>query len=192
MSETSAETTPRPSDEQLLASFQESGQASAAEDLVRRHLPRVNAIVYQMVLDESVADDVTQEVFLRALRSLSGFRRDAKFSTWLCRVALNTTYNYLNSMKNQRIQYRADLSEGRSHEPLPEDSVLAVELDGQIQAALSELSPKLRAAIVLTSIEGFDAREAARIEGCTTPTMYWRVHQARRKLRHRLRNWLSP
>ncbi len=192
MSETSAQTSPTPSDEQLLASFQESGQASAAEDLVRRHLPRVNAIVYQMVLDDSVADDLTQEVFLRALRSLSGFRHQAKFSTWLCRVALNTTYNYLNSMNNSPIQYCPDLSENRSREPSPDGPLLEAELDGQIRAALSELSPKLRAAIVLTSIEQLDVKEAAGIEGCTTATMYWRIHQARKKLRHRLRNWLSP
>jgi RNA polymerase sigma-70 factor (ECF subfamily) len=69
---------------------------------------------------------------------------------------------------------------------------MEAELDGQIRAALSELSPKLRAAIVLASVEGFGAREAARIEGCTTATMYWRIHQARKELRHRLRNWLSP
>ena len=145
-----------------------------------------------MVLDESVADDLTQEVFLRALRSLSGFRHQASFSTWLCRVALNTTYSYLKAARNSPIRYCADLSEDRSREPSPEGRVLEAELDGQIRAALSELSPKLRAAIVLTSLEELDVKEAARIEGCTTATMYWRIHHARKKLRHRLRNWLSP
>ncbi|HUT10595.1 MAG TPA: sigma-70 family RNA polymerase sigma factor [Thermoguttaceae bacterium] len=184
--------TPAPSDEQLLASYRESGRASAAEELVRRHLPRVNALVYRMVLDESVADDITQEVFLRVLRSLSGFRHKARFSTWLCKVALNATYSYLKSEKGSPVRYCREPSEGHSREPSPEDAVLEAELDAEIRAALSELSPKLRAAIVLTSVEQLDVKEAARIEGCTTATMYWRIHQARKKLRHRLKNWFSP
>jgi len=192
MAEILAQTGPAPSDEQLLASFQESGQASAAEELVRRHLPRVNAMVYQMVLDESVADDLTQEVFLRALRSLSGFRRQAKFSTWLCRVALNTTYSYLKAVRNSPVRFIPELSEHRSRESAPEGPVLEAELDGEIRAALSELSPKLRGAIVLTSLEELSVKEAAKIEGCTTTTMYWRIHHARKQLRKRLRNWMSP
>ena len=184
--------TPAPSDDQLLALLRESGQAGAAEDLIRRHLPRVNGLVYQMVLDESVADDLTQEVFLRALRNLSGFRHQASFSTWLCRVALNTTYSYLKAARNSPLRYCSDLPEDRSREPSPEGPVLEAELDGEIRAALSELSPKLRAAMVLTSLEGLNVKEAARIEGCTTATMYWRIHHARKKLRHRLKNWLSP
>jgi RNA polymerase sigma-70 factor (ECF subfamily) len=189
--------TPTPSDEQLLALHQESKRsgaerASAVEDLLRRHLPRINALVYRMVLDESVADDITQDVFLSALGGLSTFRHKAKFSTWLCRIALNTTYSYLRTEKRSPISYCRELSEDCSREPSPEATVLWAELDGEVRAALSELSPKLRAAIVLTSLDQLDAKEAAQIEGCTIATMYWRIHQARKKLRHRLQNWLSP
>ena len=70
--------------------------------------------------------------------------------------------------------------------------VFAKELDSEIESALASLSPKLRAAIVLTSVQGLDVKEAARIEGCTTATLYWRIHQARRQLRSRLERWLSP
>ena len=141
---------------------------------------------------ESVADDITQDVFLSALGGLSNFRHKAKFSTWLCRIALNTTYSYLRTEKRSPISYCRELSEDCSREPSPEATVLCAELDGEVRAALSELSPKLRAAIVLTSLDQLDAKEAAQIEGCTIATMYWRIHQARKKLRHRLQNWLSP
>jgi RNA polymerase sigma-70 factor (ECF subfamily) len=60
-----------------------------------------------------------------------------------------------------------------------------------VEAALGELSPKLRGAIVLTSLQNLEAKEAARIEGCTTATMYWRIHEARRQLKKRLKKYLS-
>jgi len=105
---------------------------------------------------------------------------------------LNATYSYLKSERGSPVRYCREPSEDHSREPSPEDAVLEAELDAEIRKALSELSPKLRAAIVLTTTERLDVRQAARIEGCTTATMYWRIHQARKKLRQRLKNWLSP
>ena len=180
------------SDEELVASYQRSGETSLLEELVPRHLPRVSALVGQMVLDESAAEDVVQEVFLRAFRQLGGFRGKSSFGTWLYRVALNTTYTYLKRQRRSPIEYRAVLRDPGTVRAGPEDTVLQAELDGEIEAALAELSPKLRAAVALISIEGLKVSEAAKIENCTTATMYWRIHEARKQLRHRLRDYLSP
>jgi RNA polymerase sigma-70 factor (ECF subfamily) len=179
-------------DEQLVDSYRNSGEPSAADELVRRHLPRVNGMIYQMVLDESASDDLTQEVFLRAVSRLHTFRGDSSFATWLLRVALNTTYSYLQRRKRSRIEYVPRPPERRDSQPGPDESVLAGELSGEIEAALAGLSPKLRAAIVLTSLQHLDVGEAARIEGCTTAALYWRIHQARKQLRSRLEKWLLP
>jgi DNA-directed RNA polymerase specialized sigma24 family protein len=73
----------------------------------------------------------------------------------------------------------------------PEELAAASELDGAISAAMATLSPALRAAIVLTSVNGCSVGEAARTEGCPVPTMYWRVHKARKILRRRLASYLS-
>jgi RNA polymerase sigma-70 factor (ECF subfamily) len=107
-------------------------------------------------------------------------------------VALNTTYSYLKAARNSPIRFRPELSEHCWRESAPEGPVFEAELDSEIRAALSELSPKLRAAIVLTSLEELNVKEAATVEGCTAATMYWRIHQARKQLRKRLRNWLVP
>jgi RNA polymerase sigma-70 factor (ECF subfamily) len=185
---------PEPSvltDEQLVARYQESGDGEAVEELVQRHLPRVNSLVRQMVFDESAADDVTQEVFLRAIRGMSLFRRKSTFATWLFRIALNTTYNHLKKSGNRCVEYRPTLPEPGGNRPAVPDPVMEAEVDAAIQAALAELSPKLRAAIVLTCLQQMSVNDAAKAEGCTTATMYWRVHQARKQLRSRLAKYLS-
>jgi RNA polymerase sigma-70 factor (ECF subfamily) len=179
------------SDEKLVACYQDSGDGDAIAELVQRHLPRVNSLVRQMVFDESAADDLTQEVFLRAIRSMSGFRRKSTFGTWLFRIALNTTYNHLKQSGNGRVEYRPTVPEPGGNRSTVPDAVMEAEVDAEIQAALSELSPKLRAAIVLTCLQQMPVKDAAKAEGCTAATMYWRVHQARKQLQSRLEKYLS-
>ena len=180
-----------PTDEQLVASYQRSGESNAVDDLFQRHLRRVNNLLYHMLLDESTADDLTQEVFLRALQALPRFRGEARFSTWLYRVALNSSYGHLRAQRRSRLVYQPTVPETKLDGAGPDRSALQVELNEEIRAALAELSPKLRAAIVLTALHDVDVSEAARIEGCTTATMYWRIHQARKQLSGRLAKYLS-
>jgi RNA polymerase sigma-70 factor (ECF subfamily) len=73
----------------------------------------------------------------------------------------------------------------------PDHLALDRELEAEIAAALADLTPKLRAALVLTTLHGLGVAEAARIEGCGLPTLYWRIHQARKELRKRLARYLD-
>jgi RNA polymerase sigma-70 factor (ECF subfamily) len=179
------------SDEQLVAAYQQSGDADAVAELVSRHVAGVRRVVFPMVLDETVADDLTQEALLRALRGLPKFRGKAAFSTWLHRVALNTTYDYLKRKKHSPVEYRREVPDSAGAGTGATGSAELAELDAHIQAALADLSPKLRAAIVLTAFQQWDAQQAARVEGCTVATMYWRIHEARKQLRSKLKPWLS-
>ena len=163
---------PRPIDEELIALYQQAGDTIAVEKLVRRHLRRINAMIFQMVLDEAVADDLTQEVFLRALRGLKNFRGASKFSTWLYRVARNAAYGHLRSQRRTRVEYQSQPPESETGQAAPESRVFERERNAEIQAALAALSPKLRMAIVLTTFQDLDVDAAARIEGCTVATMY--------------------
>jgi RNA polymerase sigma-70 factor (ECF subfamily) len=181
------------SDEQLVACYKDSGRREALDELTRRHLGRVRAMIYPMVLDGTLADDLTQEVFLRAFRGLASFNGRSRFSTWLYRVAMNTTNSFLIRRRRAPVGFRAELPDvSRSSAQRPEACVMDVELQTDIQAALGELPPKLRAAIVLIAMDGMDAGEAARIEGCSRPTMYWRLHEARKRLKQRLKGHLTP
>ena len=182
-----------PTDEELVAAFRHSGQKQHLDDLVRRHITGVRCMIYQMVLDDNDADDLTQEVFLRAIRGLGRFKGDARFGTWLYRVAMNTTYSFLARRKRSPIDPVAEVPEGAdSRNSRPENLAMQNELDQTVRAALEALSPSLRAAIGLTTLQGLGIKEAARIEGCTTATMYWRIHQARKILWERLARHLSP
>jgi RNA polymerase sigma-70 factor (ECF subfamily) len=186
------DSSPDRTDEQLVDSFQRSGDAGAAEELLRRHLPRVRGVVLPMVLDDSTADDLTQEAFLRAFRGLKGFRRKATFATWLYRLTVNVVYDHFKSKGNTAVEYHPRVPDQETSLPTPDAAALHIELDTEIESALAELPPKLRGAIVLTCFEQVGVKEAARIEGCTTGTMYWRIHEARKRLRNRLAKYLKP
>jgi RNA polymerase sigma-70 factor (ECF subfamily) len=154
-------------DEQLVAQYQASGQSQDLEELVQRHLPRVHSIVDQIVLDPSVAEDLTQEAFLKAFQQLGKFRGEARFGTWLYRIAVNTAYTYLRRNQRSPVEFRDEV-EAAGGEQDPDARLLTAELDGEIQAALAALSPTLRAAIVLTSFQELAVSEVAEIENCTT------------------------
>lgn len=181
------------SDEQIVASYRESGQREALDELTERHLGTVRAMIYAMVLDNALADDLTQEVFLRVFRGLAGFNGQAKFSTWLFQVAMNTTYSFLTRRNRSPVTFCGELpdcpQDGRES---PDGAAVKKEVNAAIRAALAELTPKLRAAIVLVALEQMDAAEAARIERCSTATMYWRLHEARKQLKKRLERHLCP
>lgn len=180
-------------DAELIASYRRTGARETLDTLVRRHLDRVRNMVFQMVLDDSVADDLTQDVFLRACVGLRSFKGKSEFSTWLYRVALNTTYSYLSRRDRSPIDTSNEPPEPQSWPHAgPVQTAMRTELQQQIEESLAELTPKLRAAIVLTSLQNLETAAAAKIEGCSPSTMYWRVHEARKQLKERLKGYLSP
>lgn len=182
----------RLTDDQLIAAFREEGDSHALNRLVERHLPRVRALIYGMLLDDAAADDLTQEALLRACRHLGSFNGTSQFSTWLYRIAMNAAHDHLRRLQKSPVNSRAKLPPAQEASTEgPARRLLNRELADQIDLALAELSPSLRSAVVLTILEGFTPQEAARIEGCSAATMYWRVHQARRKLHTLLNRYLS-
>ena len=147
------------SDEVLVTRFREVGCEDSASELVRRHLRRVRAMIFPMVLDHTVADDLAQETFLRAWRGLNGFRAESKFSTWLTRIAWNVVHDEVarHERRPQSLHEADPVVVGNR----PDAALLHRELDEQIQTALAELTPKLRAAIVLTGLQQLSPEDAA-------------------------------
>jgi RNA polymerase sigma-70 factor, ECF subfamily len=180
-------------DEELIAEYRQSGDTGCLDELVVRHTGKVRAMIYTMVLNEADADDLTQEVFLRAVRHIGSFRREARFSTWLYRIAVNTTRSHLKRRRSPLDGFNGDQPESAGPLALePDNAIMNGELDGEISRALAGLPPDLRAAITLTVIQGMDVREAASVAGCLRATMYWRVHEARKRLKRRLGEHLEP
>lgn len=174
-------------DLELIEGFAGSGEIRYFDSLVRRHIGKVRSMVYPMVLNDADADELTQEVFLRVMRGLSKFQKKAQFSSWLYRITHNTTYNFLRSRKNSPMVDRDEVPDKPDSAANPSAALMNKEFGSEIEAALAELSPVLRSAIMLVGIQGMSTSEAAEIEGCLAATMYWRVHQARKLLNSRLR-----
>ncbi len=138
----------------------------------------------------AVADDLTQETFFRAVRGLHTFQGKAQFTTWLSRVAINTVRDYQRSSPQRQGVPQTTLEAMITHDQSPEHSLQSQETVSQIQAALLELPEALREAVVLVCIQEQSVAEAAKISGCTVTTLYWRIHQARKRLKTKLANYL--
>lgn len=153
------------------------GHPEAFGELIRRYQQMINGLTYRMTGSLEDSEDLAQEVFIQAFRKLDSFRGDARFSTWLYQVAMNHCLNWKRRQKR-----RAEvMSEWRESQ---EDSGGAANPQCHaVQAALLELPPKQRAAILLTVYEGFNHAEAARVLDCSETTVSWRVFEARRKLK---------
>ena len=181
-------------DAELIESIRQTGGRDGLEALVRRHTGRVRSVVYPLVLNEADADDVTQEALLRALKGLDGFRSDAAFTTWLHRVALNTARNFLRS-RNRRLRVLTldetpeDIADASFRTPARETE--SEEMDHAIREAMESLPPEQRIALSLVVLQRLDEKEAARVAGCGHATLRWRVHRARQRLQHLLKDAIS-
>jgi RNA polymerase sigma-70 factor (ECF subfamily) len=163
------------------------GDHTAFENLVRSYHAMIHSVTYRMTGSLADADDLSQETFIRAFQQLESFRGESKFSSWLCRVAMNACLNW-----RQRESRRAEIHEQWAGDNLgdsvPENTESMDDNTRNVQAALNRLPAKQRAAMILTVYEEMNHAEAARALGCSEATVSWRVFAARTKLKR----WLAP
>ena len=173
------------------------GDGAAFGQLIRQHQRRIYACAVQMLGDRGEAEDAVQETFLRAYRAIDRFDGRAELSTWLYRICINVS---LNALRRRKRVDASDVNDPRVPEPAadpsqgmtdPRHGAQATELFGRLSKALDSLSPSLRATVVLVLIEGVPQREAATALGCSEGTIAWRVHEARRRLRDLLADFLE-
>lgn len=174
-----------------------AGDRTAFGELIRMHQRRVYACAIQMLADRGEAEDAVQETFLRAYRAIDRFDGRAELSTWLYRICINVS---LNTLRRRRRVDAADIQDPRLPEPAadpsqgatdPRQFAAARELYGKLGAALDELSPSLRATVIMVLIDGVPQKEAALALGCSEGTIAWRVHESRRRLREKLGEFLE-
>ncbi len=138
-----------------------------------------------------MADDVTQEVFMKVIRSAHNFRGESSFSTWIYRITVNTAKEYLRKQSQVRKSQGELFQQNHRPSERPDQVAMLGETISEVEQALAKLSPKLRTAIALTAIEQLSPKEAAAVEGCRTATMHWRIHQARKQLKQLLHQVLK-
>jgi len=168
----------------------------AFAELVMLHADRVHGALRRFGLDANEADEVAQEVFLRAWRGLARFEGRARFSTWLYRIAFNEAQRRLSRRPPPRVEADPDrddpvVSLPESPDLGPEARTLDHEFEQKLASALEQLAVEWRAAVVLRDIEGLSTHEAAEIVGVGEAAFKSRLHRGRMQLRALLEPYLQ-
>ena len=189
----SAEAEPA-SDRELVAKASQ-GDLSAYDELVRRYQTRIYSLAYNMTSSKEDAGDMVQDVFVKAYSSLKNFRGTSSFYTWIYRIAINRTINFLKKRKRKQALSLNDVDEGVERDPAyvelssresPVRDASLSELQEKLNKALLTLSEKHRTVVVLHDIQGVPHDEIARITGCSEGTVRSRLFYARQMLQGEL------
>jgi RNA polymerase sigma-70 factor (ECF subfamily) len=169
------------------------GERGALDALIRATYADVYKLARRMLADPDEAADATQEVFIRVMRSVVGFRGEASFGTWLHRVTVNVCLTMLRKRSRNR---EAGLVAGRTpfalpddqmsiagHDASPDDRAETADLVRRSEAALEKLAEDARTVVVLRDIEGLSTKEVADLLGVTENVVKVRLHRAHAKLR---------
>src|SRR5208283_963094 len=173
-------------DESKLIEQSLSGDPEAYAALVNQHQKMIRAVTFRMTGSPDDAEELAQDAFLRAYRQLGSFGGGSKFSTWLCKIAINLSLDW-RRRESRRSGIHSKWAADAISENSP-DGGFPDELSRRVQDALNRLPAKQRAAIVLTIYENQSHAEAAKTLGCTEATVSWRVFAARQKLKHLLKD----
>lgn len=191
----------RESDDSLFIDKLRAGEAAAFDTLVDRYSGDIYALLYRLTDNPDEAADLAQDTFLRALRSIKGFRGEAGLKTWLFRIAINESRNRFRWWKRRRrdVTISLDATVGSSEmtfsEKLadrsvsPEDAALAREREYALEAALLDLPANYREAVVLCDVEGLSYEETAAALGIGIGTVKSRISRGREELRRRLKDF---
>jgi RNA polymerase sigma-70 factor (ECF subfamily) len=187
----------RRGDEHELIRRARLGDQEAFAELVVMHAGRVMALLRRFGLTAAEADEVGQEVFLRAWRGLPRFQERAQFSTWLYRIAFNEAKRRLSRRPPPGAEPdhdHEDPVESLPESPLlsPEALALDREFERTLERALSQLPADWRAAVVLRDLEGLSTRDAAAVAGIREAAFKSRLHRGRMRLRTLLEPYLEP
>ena len=180
-------------DEQLLIDRAQQGDGDAFRQLVERSNRTVYRLAYDLTGNRHDAEDLSQEVFVRAYRALPGFRREAKWSTWIYRITVNICLDHREARSGKRVEYREDIDDelpldaGRSAAAImPDTETEAGMIHEHIERALGRLSPKERSVFVLRHYHDLPLREIAETMQIAEGTVKSHLFRALQRLRREL------
>ncbi len=189
--------TSEPDDQELVA-LSRKGEIEAYDQLIKRYQGRIYALTYNMTSNSHDADDLTQEIFVKAYRSLGRFRGKSSFYTWLYRIAVNHSINFLKKRGRRTMLSLDDIDQAVERDPDyvdlssrggPFRSASISELHERLNRALQTLSEKHRAVVVLHDIQGIPHDQIARMMRCSSGTVRSRLFYARRQLQVELKEF---
>ena len=175
-----------------------AGREAAYRELIRRYERPIFALLFRMVRDRELAEDLSQETFIKALNAIESYRPEFKFSSWIFKIANNAAIDHLRRRELDTLSL-----DGSPHAETPEamqatalqigarqesplDAVEAKELGGAIEVAIGRLRPEYRACILLRHVEGRAYEEIAEMLDLPLGTVKTYIHRARNELRQAL------
>jgi RNA polymerase sigma-70 factor (ECF subfamily) len=178
-------------DESFLIARAQRGDPSAFEEIVRLYQRRVYGVALRIVHAHDVADDVTQEAFLRAWRSLDRFELGRPFGPWVCRIAANLAVNHVRSPRAREEGLPDGHAETRTTAPGPLGALLDAEGAKVLEKAMGQLPQEQRAVLVLRVVEELSYAEIAETLGISPGTVMSRLFRARERLAQALSPYLG-
>jgi RNA polymerase sigma-70 factor (ECF subfamily) len=177
----------------------QAGDTEAFDELVTRYRTRVFSMIYNMVHSEQDAWDLAQDSFLKAWKSIGRFRGQSSFYTWIYRIVMNVTIDWLRKKKikggdaefDDAIQLREIDPASKTvpkTEALPHQLMERDEIRARIDNAIGQLSPEHRAVILMKEVDDMQYHEIAETLGCSIGTVMSRLFYARKKLQNLLRD----
>ncbi|MEY2525928.1 MAG: polymerase sigma-70 factor, subfamily [Verrucomicrobiota bacterium] len=177
----------------------QAGETEAFDELVTRYRTRIFAMIYNMVHNEQDAWDLAQDSFVKAWKSIKRFRGRSSFYTWIYRIVMNVTIDWLRKKQvkgagvefDDAIQLKEINPASRTlpkADPLPYERMERTEVRAKIDNAIAQLSPEHRAVILMKETEGMQYHEIAEALGCSIGTVMSRLFYARKKLQGLLKD----
>ena len=162
-----------------------SGDYQAFDLLVLKYQSRLISTAFKFVKDVQIAEDIVQDSFIKAFKALESFREDSSFYTWIYRITVNTSKNFLVSKKRKSELLNSDLSEEASYEiePVetysPEDFLQATQLKKVITETIDQLGEDTRTALTLRELDGLSYEQIADVVNCPVGTVRSRIFRGR-------------
>jgi RNA polymerase sigma-70 factor (ECF subfamily) len=181
-----------------------AGQEAAFRELVRRYERPVFSLLYRMVRDRALAEDLAQETFIKVLNGIRSYNPQYKFSSWLFKIAHNAAIDHLRKRELDTLSLdgspraasgdaaRATAPQLGDRAASPLHQVEARELGAAIEQAIARLRPEYRSCILLRFVEGYSYEEIAEILDVPLGTVKTHIHRARNELRRSLEDHAEP
>ncbi len=172
------------------------GDVEAFAELVRRCQEKIYHTILALTRNHQDANDLAQETFIRAFKSLRNFKQHSSFYTWLYRIAVNLTLNFLKRRKRDKMRevfaenYSLDKRSGASTLS-PERHSLKKELSEKLKEAVDSLPLPYKVSFILVVFQGMTHGQAAQVLSCSENTVSWRMHKARKMLQAKLKPYLE-
>jgi RNA polymerase sigma-70 factor (ECF subfamily) len=188
------------SDDLDLVRRSKDGDIAAYDELVRKYQERIYATIYHMTSNHEDANDLAQDTFIKAYAALKSFKGDSSFYTWVYRIAVNKTINFLKQRRNKTHMSLNDLDFTAENDPdmvalvsdkTPRRDIALTELQEKLNDAMLKLSAVHRLVVTLHDVQGLSHEEIGKIMDCNVGTVRSRLFYARQQLQAYLSDYLK-